>query len=821
MPEDSAEKTLIDGKFEALAPLGAGGMGAVWLCKQLGFDRLVAVKLLRVQQRLDSDALPRFEREAQALSLLKHKNIVGLYGYGQHQGEPYIAMEFVKGQSLSAMLGRNEPIDVDTTLDIAIQVCEGLVCAHAHGIIHRDIKPSNITLTVDGGVKIIDFGLAKLSSKASIKDQQLTEAGTAVGSVLYMSPEQCVGEVVDERSDVYAVGCVMHHCLTGVPPFGGDHSVVVMHQHLSQPLPRLSECASALDRRELLQAVIDAATAKDRNARYQSAQEMLDDLRRVQKNMAVEKVVLPSSSASGSKNRIPVPKILAGCAMVLIAAGVAYGAFAFFQKASNERKEAELSLQYDNLKIQLKARHENAAHSKLLWATGWNCLERAALSANPDKRDLLERESTRYFSEALRFDNGMHLYASADYAQKATKVLSSPILSRAHRADLATIAALALWQQAFKYTGEKRDAGLVLAQNALQAAPTGDRAEYWNVFAQVFGQRMIVNGEMHRYLKAFELRDQLLEAMKPYPQYHLFLVYPLICMDIARQEQSLAPVGDLDMALNIVSEQSPADAGRLSYIAAAHTVLVRLLECRRLDDARRLLERMHDKVTDQRAVQAIYEQSEMLVALASGKLERAIKKLEWLRSEADTNTKVRRLMDEAILYESMEMKSVADRYCRAALEMAKHIPSQKTAARDFSMEETTYLSRLMACAGDEERAIKIAERKLGAITVSPEARVHLRSSFIHAMGCRAPKFARALSKPLLEPPLSEFVDDELRFMINRTLSDAAYSEGNIDEAISLAKAALDLSEGQKKLPDARKLVQMRIDELEAARRKSS
>lgn len=293
MIPESAQKIVIDGKFEILSKIGAGGMGTVFLCQQLGFDRVVALKLLQGDELADAESQARFEREAQALAHLKHKNIVALYGYGLHNGTPYIAMERVEGQSLSELLSRNEPMPMARVLTIAKQLCDALNCAHTNGIIHRDLKPNNVIVTVDGGVKLIDFGLAKFSAKSSLKNQALTEAGTAVGSVLYMSPEQCVGDAIDERTDLYALGCVIYHCLTGAPAFGGDHSVAVMHQQVTDSLPRIAERAISDSRLAAMQAVIDISTAKDRAQRYGSAAEMLEDLTRVEANQAVVSPVAP------------------------------------------------------------------------------------------------------------------------------------------------------------------------------------------------------------------------------------------------------------------------------------------------------------------------------------------------------------------------------------------------------------------------------------------------------------------------------------------------------------------------------------------------
>jgi serine/threonine protein kinase len=328
MMQADARHTVIDNRFEVLSSLGSGGMGAVYLCRQTGIDRLVAVKLLRTNYGniIDGESQARFEREAQALSLLKHACIVSVYGYGFHQGMPYMAMEYVQGRSLSSILARNEPIELHRVLRIAAEVCEALICAHRNGIVHRDLKPNNILITETGTVKLIDFGLAKLLPDGNRIDQQLTEAGTAVGSVLYMSPEQCVGTAADVRSDIYGLGCVLHHCLTGMPPFTGDHSVSVMHQHVNWALPRVREVAPNAVLPDPVQELIDVATSKEPKNRYQSAAEMLADVRRLQQDKpisaaSVEAAPIAALETSSRKRKLIIVAGLALTACVFAIAG--------------------------------------------------------------------------------------------------------------------------------------------------------------------------------------------------------------------------------------------------------------------------------------------------------------------------------------------------------------------------------------------------------------------------------------------------------------------------------------------------------------------
>lgn len=340
-------RSLIDDRFEVISPLGEGGMGTVFLCRQLGIERLVAVKLIRhdAENFDDRDARARFEREMHVLRELRHKSIVSVYGYGFHNGDPYMVEEYVKGRSLASMLYSNQALEPAFVLEITARICEALSHAHQCGVIHRDLKPSNIIIAENGDVKLIDFGLAKVLPNSSVKDQQLTEVGTAIGSVLYMSPEQCSGNPAGARSDIYGLGCVVFHCLTGVAPFSGENSVAVMYQHVRSPFLRLKDVISDVVHLNDLQALLDKATAKEPETRYQSAADMLADVTRLRQGLPLQPPGPQVACVTPNKKfrRVPV-LLLAFCLSVAMGWFVVHTRKGGINEASSNRNSRSSSV---------------------------------------------------------------------------------------------------------------------------------------------------------------------------------------------------------------------------------------------------------------------------------------------------------------------------------------------------------------------------------------------------------------------------------------------------------------------------------------------
>ena len=263
------------GNYEIIAKLGQGAMGRVYQARQVDTGRLVALKVLPRRLSRDSRYLKRFSREAEAMSKLNHENIVQALDVGEAHGYHYFAMEYIEGRTVKDLMKKHGPIDEEQALPIAMQVAKALLHANEFGIIHRDVKPSNIMITKSGLVKLCDLGLAK--GVSSEEDLQLTESGTAVGTAYYISPEQARGLAdLDIRSDIYSLGATLYHMLVGEVPFDGSSPAVVMTKHVTEALPAPKEQNLALS--DHVCNIVEKMMAKDRDRRYTTPQELVDDL---------------------------------------------------------------------------------------------------------------------------------------------------------------------------------------------------------------------------------------------------------------------------------------------------------------------------------------------------------------------------------------------------------------------------------------------------------------------------------------------------------------------------------------------------------------
>lgn len=284
-PENSEQGSLpfLGDDYEVLGQIGRGGMGSVYKVRDRNLDRIMAFKLLDRTLAEDQVALKRFEQEAAAASQLDHDNLVAVYGHGRtRDGTPYLVMDYLEGKNLSEVLKEEGTMEPGRALSIFQQIAEALRHAHEQNVIHRDIKPTNIILTrTDSGAeiaRIVDFGIAKVMPAANRETHDLTETGEVFGSPHYMSPEQCLGFMLDQRSDIYSLGCLMYEALTGDSPFAGANPIQVVVKHINEDPVKFPSSITTGSIAKKLERVVLHCLEKDKNNRYQSASDLLKDL---------------------------------------------------------------------------------------------------------------------------------------------------------------------------------------------------------------------------------------------------------------------------------------------------------------------------------------------------------------------------------------------------------------------------------------------------------------------------------------------------------------------------------------------------------------
>ncbi|MBX9687209.1 MAG: protein kinase, partial [Candidatus Obscuribacterales bacterium] len=272
-------------KYDVNGVLGRGGMSVVFKARHRALNKEFAIKLIDSSRSKDIEYLRRFQLEAQALSKMNHPNVVAIHDYGVTDSkQPYIVMDYVEGLPLFRVLNRLEPMDISRCVDIFKQCCMGIGHAHKQGLVHRDLKPANIILSRKDGkehVLIVDFGVAKRIETEDKPSEQLTKEGKVFGTTTYMSPEHCLGQTLDPRSDIYAFGCIMYEVLAARPPFLGENVLDTLQKQINESPVPLSEARGKGDLPRDLEMIIHRTLEKIPQNRYQSMDELLAALQSV------------------------------------------------------------------------------------------------------------------------------------------------------------------------------------------------------------------------------------------------------------------------------------------------------------------------------------------------------------------------------------------------------------------------------------------------------------------------------------------------------------------------------------------------------------
>jgi serine/threonine-protein kinase len=311
-------------RYELEELVGTGGMSSVYRARDRLLERPVALKILHAHYVADPDYVERFRREARAVAQLAHPNIVTVIDRGEQDGRQFIVFEYVDGENLKQLVGREGPLPVREAVGVAIHVARALGYAHGRGIVHRDVKPQNVILTEDGRPKVTDFGIAR-----SVDVDGVTQTGTVMGTSDYIAPEQAQGQHVDDRTDVYSLGVVLYELLTGELPFGGESFVAVAMQHVHEPPPSVLELRGDVPAR--LDYVLRRTMAKDPADRYGSMDELVADLEATLLELdgyggdSERTLVVPARARRARRRRRRPPVFL-----VLLALGVLAGAAAVF-----------------------------------------------------------------------------------------------------------------------------------------------------------------------------------------------------------------------------------------------------------------------------------------------------------------------------------------------------------------------------------------------------------------------------------------------------------------------------------------------------------
>lgn len=388
---DQPSDVVVNERYKVLSLLGSGGMGSVYKVEDISVGKIFAVKILSPKLTEDQTAFRRFSQEAKASAELAHANIVTVYDQGTtDSGAPFLVMDFLEGETLGDVLKKEGRLPYERAIDIFEQICDALAYAHSKGLIHRDVKPSNIILVRGAGgvetVKVVDFGIAKVLPATDAKTAQLTQTGEIFGSPLYMSPEQCNGENLDVRSDIYSLGCTMFETLTGRAPFAAANPFKVMMNQVQMPPPAMRSVAPKLEIPATLESVILTCLDKTPANRYQSASILQSDLKRIQRGL--KPLATKRKSPTDKGKRLQVAGALALFAVVTI------GALSFFSTKVEQPAEETVESTQEPVPVQPSKPNKYQGKTLAQWSSeierdptnAQNYFNRASLHHNRDER---------------------------------------------------------------------------------------------------------------------------------------------------------------------------------------------------------------------------------------------------------------------------------------------------------------------------------------------------------------------------------------------------------------------------------------------------
>lgn len=561
--------TVLDGKYQIEGLLGRGGMGIVYKGKHLELGHSVAIKTLRPWMTSDADAAKRFQREAQIVSGLRHKNIVSVYTFGEVTGMIYMAMEFVKGVSLHERISERGRLSPNDVAQLLLEICEGMEYAHANSVLHRDLKPSNVVIVTDASganhAKIVDFGLARIV--AGDDRQRLTQTGDILGDPNYMSPEQCQGQFVDARSDIYSFGCLMYEAFSGKPPFLADVPVQTLFKQIQeQPQP----FAKPLEVPASWEAITLKCMAKKREDRFQSFAELATVISRVQADPSYQLSAPPPITET---HRFLKPLIAVTCVAVI----VILGALAYFNhQTRNSGGTTSTSQESADLDERLQAKVREVSNQKEPRES--DVLALIALAQEAGKPQIIRDGKTRLLT--LYYDELRY----ADALRVAKDVLRETGLSTKELGNLMFLAGTAACSSGHMEDAE-RLFDKILADPQITASLSADRhykAIYYDAHAK---QARYKTAEALRIYE--DLYHQLRRAQQSDPS--LGAIYEETTASLI---QLLMAQNKMDEAGKFVAEQQIFSAVKDDKVNSLLTVQMQfLLRTRNVRAARTLVQR--------------------------------------------------------------------------------------------------------------------------------------------------------------------------------------------------------------------------------------